>query len=185
MPRALTAPFIAALAGDVLTPAIAARFEFAGDIVRAWTGPNEITWDSQTWVGLQGACGFDALQETSDTRITSVTSRLSYVPNDTLPELNDVTWKGLPAAFYVLLFDSANPTSSPVGGVELFRGTMDTMMTSVGAGGSDVSITVVNELVRMRQSWGETYSDADQKLTFPDDTAGRFMQSMQDVKIKL
>lgn len=189
MARNLSASFLASLDEEPLVPAIAAYFDFLGDPVFAWTGPNEISWDPgdgvKAWKGLEGAAQFDWLQETSDTRITSVKCSLSYVPNETLPSLNTAEWKDRESIFYLWLFDKDDLGAEPVDGHSIFTGIMDTLSVKVEESHSIVELSVANELVRMKQSWGAMYTDSDQKSRFPTDTALRFMQSMQDVRIEL
>ena len=49
MPRTLTTQIQNALAADVVRPVYLAYFDFAGGAVRTWTGPGDLSYDSQTW----------------------------------------------------------------------------------------------------------------------------------------
>lgn len=139
----------------------------------------------KTWLGLQGAANFEPLQETSDTRITTMRCTLSYVPNETLPQLNTEEWKDRSSIFYLWLFDKDDLSAGPVDGAPVFTGIMDTLTVKVEAEHSFVEVTVANELVRMKQSWGATYTDSSQKVIYPNDTSLRFLSSIQNKRIEL
>jgi len=191
MPRDLPIDFANRLAVEPLVPAIACFLDFLNDPVFAWSGPGPLNWDDGTglkeWTGLAGLFQLDPVQETSDTRITSLNATLNFVPNELLPSLDTAEWKGRSAAFYLLLFNEQAPGEEldPTDGVEIFRGTLDTMSVNVGEEDSEVRINIANELLRLKQPWGSYYTTADQELTFPGDTGLRFMPSLQDVDIRL
>ena len=117
-------------------------------------------------------------------RSSSLQCQLGYVQNGDLPDLETDVWEGRDAVFTVAMLD---PDSlAIIDTVEIFRGQMDTLSVEVKATDSVVTLTVVNEMTKLKQSWGATYSVADSLAgAFPDDTSMRFLPNIQGKNIQL
>jgi hypothetical protein len=184
MPRNLSPAFASALDADILVPALAAHFDFDGDPLHAWSGLGDLTLGLDTYIGLEGAFAVEPLKETSDARIVSVKCQLGYVPSGSLPDLETTEWQARSATIYLVVLDPT--TLAVVDYIEMFRGDMDTLSVDVGEAFSTISLTSVNGLVRLKQSWGGVYSLADsQQSGFPSDTGMRFLPAIQNRKIQL
>jgi len=184
MPRGLSTAFEEALDAEILVPVIAAKLDFQNNPLYAWSGLGPLTIGLDTYQGVAGAFAMEPFRDTSDTRISSLKCQLGYVQNGDLPDLETDVWEGRDAEFTVAMLD---PDSLDViDTIEIFRGQMDTLSVEVKAADSVVTLTVVNEMTKLKQSWGATYSVAASLAgDFPDDTSMRFLPNIQGKKIQL
>lgn len=184
MPRGLSTAFEDALDADILVPVIAASLDFENDPLFAWSGLGDLLLGADTYVGLEGAFALEPFRDTSDTRISSLKCQLGYVQNGDLPNLETDSWEGRSAVFNVVMLDPDDLTI--IDSVEIFRGQMDTLSVEVKEKDSVLTLTVVNEMTKLKQSWGATYSVADSLAGgFPGDTSMRFLPNIQGKKIQL
>ena len=184
MPRGLSASFEAALSDEVLVPVITAYLAFENDPVLAWSGLGNLVVDGVTYEGVGGAFALEPFRDTSDTRITSLKCQLGFVQADYLPDLEVTSWEEREAIFQVVMLD---PTDlSVIDTTEVFRGEMDTLSVEVGEKDSTLTLTIVNEMVKLKQIWGASYSVADSLAgANPLDTGMRFLPGIQGKKIQL
>jgi hypothetical protein len=184
MPRGLSTPFEAALDAEILAPVVTASLDFQNDPLFAWSGLGELTVGFNTYIGLEGAFALEPFRDTSDTRISSLKCQLGYVQNGDLPNLETDSWEGRTATFSVVMLDPDD--MSIIDSIEIFRGQMDTLSVEVKERDSVLTLTVVNEMTKLKQAWGATYSVADSLAgPFPDDTSMRFLPNIQGKKIQL
>lgn len=184
MPRGLSTAFEDALDAEILVPVIAASLDFENDPLFAWSGLGDLLLGADTYVGLEGAFALEPFRDTSDTRISSLKCQLGYVQNGDLPNLETDSWEGRGAVFNVVMLDPDDLTI--IDSVEIFRGQMDTLSVEVKEKDSVLTLTVVNEMTKLKQSWGATYSVADSLAGgFPGDTSMRFLPNIQGKKIQL
>ena len=185
MSRDLGVSATAAISSGEVAPAIACYLDFENDPVYAWTGTSDIDAQGETWKGLHNAASFDFIQETSDIRISNVNLTLSKVPNEILGDVSAYNYKDREARLFMVLLDPDDMAGDPLLWLTIFHGDMDQLAADVQPASSTIELTVINRLARLKHSWGELYSDADQQQLFPGDTSMRFMQDLQDVKIEL
>jgi hypothetical protein len=181
--RDLSPDFAEAIQTREITPALFVYLDFLGDPLRAWTGLGPVEWNGHTWLGFGMLGGVEPIEEYSDIRAGSLPLRLTEVPNTAISDLASLTYKRRAAEIYLAAFDG---DSRNLLAVELLmRGRMDFMTLSRAPESSTIKLVVVNELARLRDSWGALYTDAHQRAAYPSDTALRFVASLQDVTIKL
>lgn len=184
MPRGLSTAFEAALDAEILVPVIAASLDFENDPLFAWSGLGDLILGADTYVGLEGAFALEPFRDTSDTRISSLKCQLGYVQNGDLPNLETDSWEGRGAVFNVVMLDPDDLTI--IDSIEIFRGQMDTLSVEVKEKDSVLTLTIVNEMTKLKQSWGATYSVADSLAgAFSGDTSMRFLPNIQGKKIQL
>ncbi|RYG16305.1 hypothetical protein EON82_25170 [bacterium] len=183
--RDLSPDFAEAIKTREITPALFVYLDVLGDPLHAWTGLGPVEWNGHTWLGLGSLAGVEPIEEYSDVRAGSLKLTLSPVPDSVFATNNlaEITYKRRTAEIYLALFDG---DSRNLVGVEmLMRGSMDTLQLSRAPEASTIKLAVVNELARLRDSWGSLYTDAHQRAVHPTDTGLRFVASLQDVTIKL
>jgi len=184
MPRGLSTAFEDALDAEILVPVITASLDFLNDPLFAWSGLGTLFFDGDNYVGLEGAFALEPFRDTSDTRISSLRCQLGYVQNGDLPNLETDSWEGRDAVFNVVMLDPDDLTI--IDSVEIFRGQMDTLSVEVKEKDSVLTLTIVNEMTKLKQAWGATYSVADSLAgAFPNDTSMRFLPNLQGKKIQL
>jgi hypothetical protein len=183
--RDLSPDFAEAIQSRQLTPALFVFLDVAGDPLHAWTGLGPVEWNGHTWLGLGSLAGVEPIEEYSDVRAGSLKLTLAPVPDSVFASNNlaEIVYKRRTAEIYLALFEG---DSRNLVGVELLmRGSMDVLQLSRAPEASTIKLSVVNELARLRDSWGALYTDAHQRAAHAGDTGLRFVASLQDVTIKL
>ena len=181
--RSLSPAFVSAIDADAVTPALLVWLDFANDPLRAWSGLGTIAWAGHFWQGLGNLASVGGVEEYSEIRAGSVELQLTQVPGTALADAASLVYKRRAAEIHLALLDGDG--IDILASVLLFRGTMDTLELDRQPGSSTFTLTLANELARLRDSWGLLYTDSDQQTLFPGDTGLRFVPSLQDKKIRL
>lgn len=183
--RDLSPDFAAAVASAEITPATLVFLDFAGDPVRIWTGLGPLEWAGETWQGIGSFGSVEPVEEYSDIRSGAVGLALNSVPNTTLYTLKDLVFKGRTAEVWLALFDPAAGPAELIGVELMLRGTMDVLKLHRTPDKSTITLSIINELSRLRDTWGALYTDPHQQALYPGDTSLRFVASMQDLQIRI
>jgi len=181
--RDLHPDFATACAAAEVRPALLAFLDIEGEPVRAWTGVGQLFYAGEEWQGVGAFGQVDAVEEYSEIRAGSVNLTLNEVPNHALSSVSTLNFKGRRAELSLAIF--AGDGGELIGVETLMRGSMDVLKVSRKAKGTTIQITLTNELAKLRESWGQIYTDAHQQALHPGDTGLRFVQSIQDVTIRL
>lgn len=181
--RDLAPNFAAAAASAEITPAIMVSLDFEGQPLHAWTGLGPLDYAGKTYLGMGALAEVEAIEEYSEIRAGSVGLRLTHVPNSQISQVKDLVFKRRSAEIWLVLFEG---DSLDLVGVELLlRGSMDTLELARSPESSTLTLTVVNELARLRMEWGSLYTDPHQRAMYANDTGLRFVASMQDLTISI
>lgn len=183
--RDLSAPFLAAIASDSVIPALLVYLDFAADPLRAWSGLGTIAWEGHDWTGLGNLGEIGGIEEYSEIRAGTVELKLLKVPGTALADAASLVYKRRAAEIHLALLDADSPAPAILHACLLFRGTMDTLELDRQPRASTFTLTLANELARLRDSWGLLYTDSDQQRLFPGDTSLRFVPSLQDKQVRL
>lgn len=181
--RDLHPDFAAACAGEEVTPAMLAFLDIENEPVRVWSGVGVLHYAGEAWQGTGSFGTVDAIEEYSEIRAGSVNLTLTEVPNHALSSLATLNFKGRRVELLLAMF--VGDSHDLIGVEVLMRGEMDVLTVLRKPKGTTLKLTLTNELAKLRQSWGLIYTDADQQTLHPGDTGLRFVQSIQDVDIKL
>ena len=180
--RDLHPDFAATVTAGTITPALLVFLDIDGDPVRVWSGHGPLSWAGETFLGVGNFGTIEPVEEYSDIRAGSCGLTLTGVPGSTLHTLKDLPFKDRAAEIWLALFDEA----SALIGVELLvRGTMDVLRIARTPEKSTLTLTVINELARLKDTWGALYTDPHQQALHPGDTSLRFVASMQDLQIRI
>jgi hypothetical protein len=166
-----------------VTPAMLAFLDIEGDPVRVWSGVGVLHYAGESWQGTGSFGAVDAIEEYSEIRAGSVNLTLTEVPNHALSSLGTLKFKGRRAELLLAMF--AGDSHDLIGVETLMRGAMDVLKVQRKPKGTTLNLTLTNELAKLRESWGQIYTDADQQTLHPGDSGLRFVQSIQDVDITL
>lgn len=181
--RTLTEEFKDAIEVGPVIPAYLVFLDFDPDPVYAWDGVGTLSHDDQTWQGLGQIAQIEPLAESADIRTTELGMTLFQIPNDVLSDLSTLSWKGRAVEVTVVLFAADRQTV--IGSELFFKGTIDTLTVEVGPELSAINIVAVNELVKLRHSYGYIYTNEDHKILHPTDTALRFSAVIQNKQLDL
>ena len=183
--RQLSPGTLSAIAADTVVPALMVYLDFAGDPFRAWSGLGPLDWSGHTWQGVGDLGEVGGIEEYSEIRAGTVDLRLNQIPGTALADALSLVYKRRAAEIYLAFLDPTEVSFEPLGVELLFRGTMDVLKLDRRPAASSFTLTLANELARLRDSWGLLYTDADQQRLYPGDTGLRFVPSLQDKKIRL
>jgi hypothetical protein len=180
--RDLHPNFAATVSTGTIAPAVLVFLDIDGDPVRVWSGHGPLPWAGEVFHGVGNFGTIEPVEEYSDIRAGSCGLTLTGVPGSTLHTLKNLPFKDRTAEIWLALFDGDNALI----GVELLvRGTMDVLKIARTPEKSTISITVINELARLKDTWGSLYTDPHQQALHPGDTGLRFVASIQDLQIRI
>jgi hypothetical protein len=120
------------------------------------------------------------MEETSDIRATVVRCSINQIPNHAISSVPGLTWKGRRAEVDLLLLNSEREV---IARETFFRGRMDTLSLIRGPEFTSIEVSLVNDLVILKETWGSKYSMESHRRKYPGDTAFRFVPFIQDQKI--
>lgn len=175
---------LAALSGPVFYPVVLADVDWPGARVLAHSNAGPITWGGRTFQGVGKFGAIDVGQET----MSGVPEEFSMALTCELAELAEYAEtliRGRDGAIYLGATETRGG-SDLIGAVEIIAGTCDGLVLRsevVGASGE----TVILYTLTVGFSTGPSYrsmaalshSDADQRRSFPNDTAGRHLLAAQ------
>lgn len=184
MPRDLTAPFIAALAGGSLRPVFFCEIETnvsPAAPVRVWTGLGTFVWDAKSWLGVGDLGKISDIPDSTEVAAQGITLSLTGIPVaevslafDELTQGLAVTlWMGLMSADTTVIADPA----------ESFSGRTDEVTLEESGQTATLSIKVENELIDLQRPRESRYTDEDQKSRYPSDTGFRFVPGLQELNL--
>lgn len=181
--RDLSPDFSAIVSSAEITPAVLVFLDLEEGPLRIWTGLGTLEWGGESWQGIGSFGAVEPIEEYSDVRSGSVGLMLTGVPNRTLSTLKDIGFKDRGASIYLAMF--AGDSRELIGVELMLRGTMDVLKLNRAPESSTLTLSIVNELSRLRDTWGSLYTDPHQQALFPGDTSLRFVASLQDLQIRI
>ena len=124
MSRTLSAGLQIAFRARRLAPVIFVEAQFTSGWVRVWSGRGSISWNGQTWLGIQTPNGemlgaISRLSERSDVQAMVGGFSLSGIPTTAVQQVINECRSAFPANIYL-------------GAVDLDAGSLDTMIASLG-----------------------------------------------------
>jgi hypothetical protein len=180
MSRGLTTAFKNAAAAHEVIPFNLVHMAFDSGDVRIWTGHGTLTWGGYDWTGAGAVIGISAPSENVQVEAKGVTVSLSGLPADILAIALDEDYQGRQCTIYYGLFSAGSIIADPV---ISFRGPMDVMPITDTGETSAISVAIENRLIVLHRSRNRRWTDADQKMDYPDDKGFEFVQSIQEKPI--
>lgn len=181
MSRGLTSPVQGVLNDTVVRPAMFIELQFDSGTNYFWTGIDDITALSQTWVGLGSALSVSGFEEQYELTASGFSITLSGLITDNLSDALTEDYQNRKALVYLGFFDeSGTLVADPF---VLFSGFMDVMTIEESASTSTVQISCENRLVEFERARNLYYTDATQKKEFPNDKGFEFVSAIQDLEI--
>lgn len=183
MTRALNSATVAELATRTLHPALFLKAEFDSGDLNLWTGYGPIDWNGDTWTGSGALLSIDALTEASDVVARGGVFELSGLDAAILNYAYAEDYQGRPFTLYLgFLDDDRQIIADPV---VMFAGAMDVLEDSDDGETATVRMSVENALVALERSVERTYTPADQKERYADDTFFDYVAELQNKEIRL
>jgi len=180
--RDLSVAVAAALAAQVLRPALFFEGTFASGVLRLWTGLGDVEWNGVTWSGAGSLLGFGSIEETGSVVASGTVVSLSGVPADLVQMCIADAQQGLPGRVWLgLLTEAMAVIADPV---LAFSGRLDVPEITDGQDACVITISYESRLIDLNTPRSWRYTHESQKAIWPDDKGFEFVTAIQEQEIK-
>ena len=182
MTRGMTPAYQAALAEQVIRPALFVEGEFPSGTLRLWTGLGDVDWNGSTWTGAGNLLGISPLEETADVVATGMQITLSGVPTSLVSLAISDAQQGQPVRLWLALLDDTGAIIADP--VQAFTGRLDVPTLEDGAETCTITISYESRLIDLNRTREWRYTDQSQRQLYPGDRGFSFVTSLQDKPIR-
>lgn len=181
MARDLNSYVESAIGSKTLEPVMLLELNFSSGPVYLWTGYGDLVYDGKTYIGGGELLGVGNISETNDTTAQGISVSLSGVPLDmiSLVLTESDTFQGREANILLGVMQDG----ALLGATQIFSGAMDTMTIAENGETSTIAVSIENELLRLLIPPNQQYTDADQKLDYPEDDFFQYVNGIQQADI--
>lgn len=164
-------PYLVAMFGSSVVNAVfLASFELPTETVRVWTGVGTVTWDGESWIGMGSFGKVSQIEETASDAERGAAFEISDIPSGIFgPADLSVDIQGRDCRLWLAGLTEAgaivcNPDDP------LYAGLMDQIQAKDDGKTCIITLSTENRSRGQIRSVRRTYSDADQRAEYPDDT---------------
>jgi hypothetical protein len=176
--RPLDSNVIAQVTSGLARLGLLAELHYDDQTLRLASTPQNIVWNSNTYIGLGNLGTIDPVEETAELKAMTFVARLSGVPTTAVALALNENIQGRLAVFYLAAFDSGwNLLGNPANSVWL-RAQMDKQVIKVSGPTAVIEITMRNRLAAWDEANILRYTDDDQKVLFPGDNFFEFVPQL-------
>lgn len=180
MTRDIDAQAAAEFLKPLLCPIGLVELFFDSGTVRFWTGWGEIIWNEATWYGTGNLGGIGEIEETVETRATSVELSLSGIPAEVLAIANSEDYQGREAIIYYGVLNENNQfVGEPF---QLRHGLMD-VMTLIEGEQATLALTIESRDIDLGRVKVRRYTAEDQRSEYPGDAGCDSIAMLQEKNI--
>lgn len=180
MPRPMTSAMLAAIAASDLYPVIFAELTFRTGPVYLFSGFGSFSWNGQTWIGIGDLGSISQIEEGSDVIARGLSLQLSGFDATLLQDALGEVQLGLPVIIYLGFFSAGTLVASPI---VAWSGRMDQPTFEVDGSAASITIACESRLIDMNVSVNKRYSDDQQQIDAPGDTAFSFVMGITNATI--
>lgn len=166
---------ISGITSSEIRPYYAVELSFDSGAVRLWTGYENTTLESNTYVGAGTLLSIPNMEEVADMSARSAEIILSGVSSSIISLALQEPYQGRQAR---ILFGILGQPP-----IEVFGGLMDVMTINDSAESATISITIESRLVELERVRPFRYTDQSHKLRYPTDDFFSFVPALQDREI--
>jgi len=183
MARTIGSSFSTQLSSTQTRPFYAVEFLYSTPL-RIWTGYDDFTILSQTYLGLGNLITIGQVQESADTKANGIKIVASGLNTDILSTAFSQTQQGIVVNVYFgVLTTTSNAQAIVDTPYEIFSGFVDTVTISEQGETSAISFGIESKLIALERPIDLRYTDQDQKHYFPNDKGLEFVDDIQDKQI--
>lgn len=177
--RDLSTGFTEQVTAQALRCLVLVKGEFDSGPVLLWTGPGEMSFDGETYLGAGMLLDVTTFEETQEMKAVNETFTLSGIPSSYVSLALQENYQGRPitAWFGVLSEDDALDTTP------IYGGYMDTMQIDDDGVTSSISIATESSMIILRNAVDRNYTPEDQKIQFEGDKGLDYVPTIQDIEI--
>ena len=160
---------------------LAVKAEFDTDIVRVWTGIDDLTINSETYTGAGQLLSISNVEESTDLKSAGLSVGISGMDTNVL---NLALTENYQNRFITLYLGYLmGKTNEVAGTLVLFKGRMTTLTVSDTPQGSNISINAENRLIDLDRPSNFRYTKESQNFLHNGDTGFNRVASLQDKEI--
>jgi len=179
-PRGLTIAQVDNLKSGVLKrPRIFVRLEVDSGDELLWSGIGDKIFETRTYLGVSTLGSISAVQEAPDQQDYAIQMKLSGIDPTDIATFRIGDLRGRRATVWLVLL---NVEDVVIGGVIIFRGSMDTAEITIGEE-STIVVTAVSPLADWAIPAERRYTNENQKERFPNDRGLEFVAETTERRI--
>lgn len=172
MIRTLTTAVVNELQAKVVRPILLVDMSFADNAYHFWTGVGILSYNGNQYVGTAQLAKIEGIAESDKVEAAGVSITLEGIDSTYILEArNEISFSGLCTISLGFLDPLGNVLNSPV---ICFAGFIDNSEIEFGPKSGTVKFDIENRLAQLNRSRGGRYTDADQRMRYPNDTSLRW-----------
>lgn len=202
--RDIAPEFAAALEGEILYPVLFYEIVGSTGTMRLWTGFGDTTWNGHTWAGVGWMIGQSAVEESADTKASTLTLGLpanAQVISTALAELKrgrpGTIWMGFRSPGFAL-GDPSGPWAigdpalglgfgaekgALIGVEQVFAGVFDLAELDMDTAAPQVRLRYASRIADLERSRVRRQTPADQAIDYPGDKFFEYVGPLTDKMI--
>lgn len=178
MTRTITANMITEYTSSSFRPITLVKFAFDSADLNLWNGVGDLTWSGDTYTGAGNLLGISDITETEAIVAGNVIFTLSGMPDDIIAIALSEDYQGRNVTVWKGAFDANRDIITDP--VLIFSGNMDVMTMTESGETSVISIIAESQLRALTRPSSRKWTDADQKVPYPNDEGFREVPMIQD-----
>tara|TARA_R100001510_G_scaffold31668_2_gene28312 strand:- start:2607 stop:3239 length:633 start_codon:yes stop_codon:yes gene_type:complete len=160
---------------------IAAKAEFDTDDIRVWTGNDDLTIDSETYLGAGSLLTISEVTEGREVKSEGISIALSGMDKTVLSYALTENYQNRPITLFLgFLMGGSNEVA---GTITLFKGRMVNLTVNDSPQGSIINVDAENRLVDLERPSNLRYTAESQEFLFSGDTGFNRMQQLIDKQV--
>ena len=179
--RDLTSSVQTAISADSVSPILLFEGEFASGFVRVWSGIGDLTWNSETWLGIGTLGGISSITESSDVQANGLTVSFSGIPSNMISLALGEAMQGKAGKIYFGFMDENNAVITDP--VLMFQGRLDVPAIEEDGENSSIQISYESRLIDLQKPRERRYTNEDQQLQYAGDLGFAFVPALQEQQI--
>jgi len=181
MSRTLSTAMQAVATAELVRPIYLVDLEFASGSIYLWSGLGDLSFNSNTYIGVGDLLTIGAVQESTELTATGAQITLGGIKQSLLTLARDEPYQGRPLTIRLGAFDeNGDLIASPV---ILFSGFMDVMTINDSGETSTITVSAENKLIVFQKTAVRRYTAEDQKIEHPTDKGFEFVAKIQEKEI--
>lgn len=177
MSRGITAGFIAQASASLNRPALFFEAAFVTQTLRMWSGINDISWNSQTWLGNGYLGVFTGGNEITEVQATGIEINFSGVPQTLVSLILQEVKLGAKASLYFGFLDSAGAVIADP--YPMFVGKADSARITEAGETANITLSYETVLIDLERAREFRYTKENQRIFFPNDLGFDYVASLQ------
>jgi hypothetical protein len=181
MSRTLSTAMQAVATAELVRPIYLVDLEFASGSIYLWSGLGDLSFNSNTYIGVGDLLSIGAVQESTELTATGAQITLGGIKQSLLTLARDEPYQGRPLTIRLGAFDeNGDLIASPV---ILFSGFMDVMTINDSGETSTITVSAENKLIVFQKTAVRRYTAEDQKIEHPTDKGFEFVAKIQEKEV--